>query len=102
MVAINNSERRIIVGDIAPSAASRVDVRPGMGLGAPASTRRAGESALARAGDEGTMSHLEKTLDDARRVAEGLPGDMRDFQVFAQEYYWEAGQQFSRLIQVYP
>jgi hypothetical protein len=102
MVAINRAEQRIIVGDVAPSAASRVDVRPGTGRGAPASARRPGESAVVRAGDEGTMGHIEKTLDDARRVADGLPAEMRDFQVFAQEYYWEAGQRLSRLIQVYP
>jgi hypothetical protein len=102
MVAINNAERRILVGDVAPSAASRVDVRPGMGRGAPAGARRAGERDLVRAGDEGTMTHMEKTLDDARRVAAGLPAELRGFRVFAQEYYWEAGRRLSRLIPVGP
>jgi hypothetical protein len=102
MVAISDAERRIIVGDIAPSAASRVDVRPGMGLGAPASTRRASESALVRAGDEGTMAHMDKTMDDARRVLAGLPENMRDYEVFAQEYYWAGEELLSRLIRVGP
>jgi hypothetical protein len=31
-----------------------------------------------------------------------LPADLRDYQIFAQEWYWEHGQALSRLIPIKP
>lgn len=103
MIAVNTSQKRIIVGDIAPSPRSRVDVRGGVpGEGPPARLRRRSEAEMTRAGDEGTRMHIEKTIEDAEKLARNLRDEVSDFKVFAQEWYWEFGEGMSRLIQVRP
>jgi Domain of unknown function (DUF4157) len=99
MVAFNAKEGKILVGDIAPNASSLVDVRPGMGRGAPAGSRSAAEQAVVRAGDDGKMLHIEKTIDDARRIAADLPEELKNYQVIAQEFHYETGQ-FTKQIKV--
>lgn len=100
MIAINAQRRQIIVGDIAPNPRSRVDVRPGTGAGPPARQRGGPGSETTRAGDEGTRLHIEKTIEDAQRVARNLPENLRNYRVFAQEWYWEHGEGVSRRIPI--
>jgi hypothetical protein len=102
MVAVNRTKRQVMVGDVAPNPRSRVDVRAGTGAGPPARERGGVGAEVTRAGDEGTRPHIEKTLEDAQRIAGNLPADLRDYQIFAQEWYWEHGQALSRLIPIKP
>lgn len=100
-VALNEAEKRILVVDSAPGPGSLVDVRPGMGRGAPAGSRTGAEADLVRAGDDGRMLHIEKTVDDARRIADNLPAELSGFQVEVREVYWGApGKTSSKLIRV--
>jgi hypothetical protein len=46
------------------------------------------------------VDHIEKTLDYARRLAGRLPAEFRDYNIVAQERYWELGGQTSKEIKI--
>jgi Domain of unknown function (DUF4157) len=79
MVAINQSQRTIIVGDVTSAPGTTVPER------------------FAR---QETRLHIEKTIEDAQRLRDNLPPEFREFRVFAQEWYWQLGGQRSRLIPI--
>jgi hypothetical protein len=81
MVAINRTERLIIVGDV---------------------TSNPGTTVARQFAKQETIMHLEKTMEYARRLAADLPKRYQGFRILAQERYWELGGKLSRLFIIKP
>jgi hypothetical protein len=79
LIAVRKNQ--VLVGDIAPGPWSDVDARFGEKRQLPNDL------------ETGTpkMSHMEKTVDDARQAARNLPDDMKDHKVVAKERWWKKG-----------
>ncbi len=79
MIAINEAEKTIIVGDITGSSATGAKI-PG------------------RIGQEPGL-HIEKTIEYAKQLKRQLPRDS-DYKVFAQDRHWQTGKK-TKLIRIY-
>ncbi len=77
MIAINRTEKLIIVGDV---------------------TSNPGTTVARQYARQETILHIEKTIEYAERLAGRLPPEFKNYRVVAQERYWELGGKLSRRI----
>ncbi|RIK80860.1 hypothetical protein DCC62_03005 [candidate division KSB1 bacterium] len=91
-IAVNHTKKKIIVGDITSGPWSLSDSKPG--------ERRQLPNELE---PEAKAPHLSKTIEDAKQLARNLPQEFKDYEMVAQDRYWDerSPQKISREISVY-